>query len=107
MVKSIQPDEVSSLKETIIPDGVIDAFNKMIAKHYNGNRSQFTQEEVVDLIVISMGVDRASVYENKWLDVEPIYREHGWKVEYDKPGYNESYKATFTFSKKGTFGRRY
>ena len=32
--------------------------------------------------------------------IEPLYREKGWNVEYDKPGYNEFYKARFIFKKK-------
>lgn len=31
------------------------------------------------------------------LDVEDVYRAAGWEVTYDKPGYNETYDATFTF----------
>ncbi len=33
-----------------------------------------------------------------WLNVEELYRAQGWTVTYDKPGYNESYPATFTFA---------
>jgi hypothetical protein len=32
------------------------------------------------------------------LDIEPIYREAGWIVEYDKPAYCENYDANFTFT---------
>lgn len=28
-----------------------------------------------------------------WLDLEDIYRDEGWTVEYDSPGYNETYEA--------------
>ena len=43
---------------------------------------------------------RADVFSNHWLDVEDIYREQGWNVEYDKPTYNETYDAYFVFSVK-------
>lgn len=33
-----------------------------------------------------------------WLNFEGAYRRAGWKVEFDKPGYNESYPATFKFT---------
>ncbi len=42
----------------------------------------------------------SEIYERHLLDVEPSYRAEGWEVEYDKPGYNETYEATFTFRKK-------
>jgi hypothetical protein len=47
-----------------------------------------------------MGVSRQEVFDNQWLDIEDIYREAGWKVSYDKPAYNETYKAYFTFSRR-------
>lgn len=41
------------------------------------------------------------IFDNHWLDIEDIYREQGWKVKYDKPGYNEeSFKPYFEFSVK-------
>ncbi len=46
-------------------------------------------------------VTSTTVCDNHWLDVEDVYREAGWVVEYDKPGYCESYEATFTFKKDG------
>ena len=33
------------------------------------------------------------------MDIESIYRADGWGVYYDKPGYNETYTATFEFTK--------
>lgn len=45
-------------------------------------------------------IDRQEIFDNCWLDVEDIFEEVGWKVVYDKPGYNESYPANFEFTKK-------
>lgn len=98
-VKPITPREVASLKQVLIPDAVIEAFNEMIAANFNGGYSSFTQEAVVKLIV-KKGISRNDLFSNNWLDVEPIYEKSGWKVEYDKPGYNESYEPTFSFKKK-------
>lgn len=97
--KPIKPSQAVSLKKSTIPDEVIDAFNELIAKNLSGNYSSFTQDQVVKLIV-SKGIPSNEIYENHWLDVEDIYRKEGWSVEYDKPGYNESYAASFTFKVK-------
>jgi hypothetical protein len=43
-------------------------------------------------------VERGEIFHRGWLDVEDAYRAEGWTVVYDKPGYNESYAASFTFS---------
>ncbi len=40
-------------------------------------------------------------FQYAYLDaMERCFRDAGWKVEYDKPGYNESYDAFFRFSMK-------
>lgn len=97
--KPIRPDEVVNLKKTTIPDEVIDAFNELIARNFDGNSSTFRLSTVIELIV-SKGLISKEIHSNHWLDVEPVYREEGWLVEYDGPGYNESYPATFTFKVK-------
>ena len=43
---------------------------------------------------------RQELFDNHYLDIEPAYRNAGWKVEFDKPGYNETYDSYFVFSKK-------
>ena len=100
MIKPVSPDEVVGLKSHIFPDGVIDAVNKTIAKHYDGKTAKFSQDEVLREICAAMGVPRDTVFSHKWLDFEPLYEAEGWKVYYDKPAYNESYEPTFTFTRK-------
>ena len=100
----IKPTDVAELKrKVVIPEKVFDAFNELIAKYWNGSYAEFSQGEVVRLILKkfsrSKTVTESSIYSNHWLDVEPIYREAGWKVVYDRPAYNESYAPTFEFSK--------
>jgi hypothetical protein len=98
-VLPVRPSEVVKLKKESIPDEVIEAFNEMIAAHFLGSYACFRQSEVIALIV-AKGLPRGKIFSSGWLDVEDIYRDAGWEVEYDKPGYNESYPATFTFRKK-------
>lgn len=100
MSTPITPKQAEDKKT--IPDFVIDAFNDMIVKNLRGNRSYFKQDDVVEEIISYApdGTTEEHVYDKGWLDVEDIYRKAGWLVNYDKPGYNESYDATFTFDKK-------
>jgi len=44
-------------------------------------------------------VDRNKIFEMGWLDVEDAYRAQGWNVVYDRPGYCESYEASFIFTR--------
>lgn len=97
--KPITPKEVVSLKKTLIPDAVIESFNELIAENFLGDYSSFKQKDVVARMV-AKGLKTADIYKNGWLDIEDIFEKAGWKVDYDKPGYNESYDASFSFSKK-------
>lgn len=99
MTEPIKPEEVEfSATKT---DEVIQVFNELIQKYWDGTQARFKQDEAVGLITERMGQKPGFLFENKYLDIEHLYRRAGWKVEYDKPGYNESYPATFTFSKPG------
>lgn len=96
-VKPITPDDLASGRGKNIPDQVIEAFNELIAE--TGGR--VLQDDVVKRILAKMPiVERYEVFKKGWLDIEGIYGEAGWKVVYDKPGYNETYKANWTFTRK-------
>lgn len=100
MSEAISPDQIAEAKEEYLPPVVLYAFNETIAKHWNNNRSKFTQDEIIEVIMAKMLIKRSDVFSRKYLDVEDVFRAKGWKVKYDKPGYNESYSASFEFSKK-------
>lgn len=99
MTAPITPSEVVALKQTIIPDTVIDVFNELIAKGWNGGQSRVMQDEAANLIASRLDIKRHEVFNNHYLDVEPIYKAAGWKVYYDKPAYCENYEAYFIFSR--------
>jgi hypothetical protein len=102
-VKAITPDEALKSKfENHVPDEVLEAANECIAKNLNSyGISKFTQTDLVDLILEKMPeMNQDRIFKEKWLDLEPFYRAAGWKVVYDKPGWNETGAATFEFSKK-------
>ena len=96
--KPITPEETSSKFLEEIPDVVIETFNSFISK-INGKSITIKQDDIIKTLVKN-GLSRDNIFKNHWLDVEKIYEEAGWKVEYDKPAYNESYPATFTFTPK-------
>jgi hypothetical protein len=100
MVNPIKPEEVVHT----IPDFIIEAVNTLIKKKWDGKKALIKQDDIL-AIVSSNNEDsdkpsRRTIFDNNWLDFEDIYREVGWKVEYDKPAYNESYDAYFKFTKK-------
>ena len=103
MVEPISPEEVVPLKEKQIPDFVIEAFNELIAENFNNGSSTFTVKDVKQRIAEKIGSQSETLggkpvgIKSHWLDIEPIFESKGWKVEYDKPGYNENYDAYWVF----------
>lgn len=101
--KPISPEEVNQSRKNVdIPNEVIEIFNKMIVKNWEHNRksAKVSQAEVVDEIISTLKIERDAIFHRHYLDVEDIFRDVGWKVEYDKPAYNEFYGAFYTFSAK-------
>ncbi len=93
------PAELEKLRVEQIPDVVYVIFNNLIAQNLHNGRSRVLQKDVVSQLE-AQGMDRAVIYEKKWLDVEPSYQEAGWNVFYDKPAYyaGENYDAYFEFT---------
>lgn len=103
-VKPLTPEEAAKLSkaehEASIPDEVIEAFNELIKKNWRTWTATVGQHEVIQLAVDKSGgrLSPTMIYDNKWLDVEELFRKSGWEVDYDKPAYNETYEPTFKFS---------
>lgn len=106
MIKPLTYDEVMDQRKSSIPDFIIEAVNECLRKKLHGKFASFTQDEVMKEALknfpsdLNVSVKREDhIFDNHWLDFEPLFREAGWKVEFDKPAYNESYPARFTFTK--------
>lgn len=96
----LKADEVEDAKSASIPPEVFEVFNDLITKDLSGGQAVVKQDDVVAALVSRMEVTRQVIFDNGWLNVEHAYEKAGWHVEYDKPGFNESYPATFTFTKR-------
>lgn len=95
----IRPKEVADYKRENFPDTVFEAFNELIVENAGPGPITVRQKDLVKRMV-EKGLTAKEIFDKGWLDVEDVYRKAGWKVEYDKPGYNEDYEAYFTFSPK-------
>lgn len=103
-INPIRPEDVNTGRRGV-PDGVIEAINELIQENRFLKGARFTQNQAVDRILMKMNrghaeYRRADVFEKKWLNFESAFEANGWKVEYDRPGYNEMHDATFTFTPK-------
>jgi len=95
--KAITPQEIIDNLPKIIPSAIIDAVNNLLTKKFRGNEVVIKQDEILDEVRKISNLSRQDIFENKWLDFEPIYRNSGWIVTYDKPAYNENYAAFYNF----------
>lgn len=98
-VKPITPEEAGFAKAGVLPVEVLKTWNEMIIVKVSNGVARITQDQIIAALMKTTGVEREAVFKSGWLEIEDLYRAVGWDVDYDKPGYNESYQPIFTFSK--------
>ena len=98
-MKPITPEEVKNTRPEI-PDEVISAVNKLLVKNSKGNVSRIVIFQKDIIRELENYHPSHVIFENNWLDFEKFYETAGWTVDYDKPGYNETYSAHFIFKAK-------
>lgn len=98
----LKPSEVQQKKNASIPEEVFEVFNSLIVEKWSESSREAVihQCEAAERVATALKITKGEVYDRKLLDVESTYRQAGWKVEYDKPAYNETYEPTFRFRKK-------
>lgn len=95
MIQPITPNAARILHH--VPDHVLEAVNRLLAERINGNSPiTITLTEVKEAIKNT----GPGTLNQSWLNFEGHYEANGWDVEYDQPGYNESYSANYTFTPK-------
>lgn len=98
----LKPSEVQKKKNSTIPEVVFKVFNALIVENWSesSQSATVTQDEAVTRISKALKITRQEAFNKHYLDVEDAYSKAGWDVNYDKPGYCETYEAYFVFSKK-------
>lgn len=99
-MEPIRPSEARKEIKKALPAFVIEAVNILIVSNLDSNdHANFTYDELEEKIQ-ELNPDKESEFNRAWLDVEDIFRDYGWKVVVDNPGYCETYKGNYTFSPK-------
>lgn len=101
-MKIFTPEDAKQRHVASIPDFVIKAINELLSENYKDQGFSIPQDTIITRILrySPEEITRSSIFSNRWLDIEDLYRQNGWEVEYDKPAYNESYSARFIFKPK-------
>lgn len=105
MVTKVQPINPAMLREPgtkalEIPSLIVMIVNKMIDEFWDGHQSRVWQSDILVRIAKLAGFDKETVVRNRWLDIEPMYREAGYNVKYVKPPHGEKGDAYFEFTLK-------
>lgn len=108
MTGPITPEKARKNKPGTIPEAMFEVVNELLTEKYSEHEIRIERQEIVDRFCFRLQASRAldpmqALYQmlsNGWLDFEQAYRDAGWSVSYDKPGYNETYEAAFIFKKK-------
>lgn len=82
----ITPKEAKRRKGVTVPVVVIEIFNEFLAERYSPLIT-ITQNEVVAQIIKRKNMqaqERQSIFERNWLDIEDLYTQHGWEVNFEK-----------------------
>ena len=104
-MKPITPQKVEQIRIHEMPEAIIQAVNELIVRSWNGSSATVKVEEIVDQYYRVSGEERNAatrkqLFDKHYLDIEPAYREAGWKVKFESPDYTESFPSYFVFSMK-------
>lgn len=93
---AFSPEEAAAEHKTSIPQEILDVVNALLTKRINHSVISIRQKEVLEGLG-ETDIAVKDVFDRGWLDLEDLYEAKGWSVTYDKPGYNETYDAGWTF----------
>jgi hypothetical protein len=104
-IKPFSPTEACANKVLAIPKEIIQAVNELLAERYNDRAAiHITLKEVKARCRKILGIDGLSsdgdevdAWPSSFWDFEPVYRDQGWTVDYDRPTHNESYDGYYIF----------
>lgn len=89
-----------------IPDIIIETVNNLILKNFepSNERSLVYQEDILNA-TDKAGLSRDEIFDKHWLDIELLYEQQGWDVDYfDSPKFawedDGNFKTYFEFKKK-------
>lgn len=100
MTKPISPSEITTKQIEMIPDRIIEVWNTMLAQKFNGTSATVYQREIISAIQAAWDADERYILTQGWLDIEEIYRQVGWMVEYVKRGIGDNFESHFIFTRK-------
>lgn len=107
-IKPFSPAEAKDAKSSHLPRELLQAVNELLAERYKDYGSIHIKlkdvkarcEKILGIDEMFSGVSPMDAWPEGVWDFEPVYRKAGWRVNYDGPGYDESYDGYYIFDQK-------
>jgi len=94
------PNEMITQWQQALPDAVIETFNELLAKHFNGKTASIKEKELLDALE-AKELSTKEVTDQRWLfQTQELYKEKGWKVLYRSPNWEQDFNPYFQFDLK-------
>lgn len=91
MIK-VKPISLENIDNKELSDELVERVNNLIRMNWNGHSAE---------VILDHITRPSTTYQNgDWRAICRLYKEYGWDVETDFPGYCENYKAKLIFRKK-------
>ncbi len=99
-IQVLGPEEMIKHWEQALPDAVVETFNQLLAKQFNGTEAYIKEKDLLTALC-DKGVTVKDVTEQRWLfQTKQLYQERGWKVAFTSPGYDDNFDSYFRFTLK-------
>ena len=104
-MKPIKPNEIKKQQLENIDPEMIQAVNELLMKEFESYSCSLSQQDIIAKYfelknLENTTINRKIMFDRKQLNFEPLLEKEGWNVTYDRPGYNETYEASFKFKDK-------
>lgn len=90
------PNDAIARHGETIPEEILGIVNDFLVARVHRKSFIISQQEIVDKLSLT-SITEAEALDKGWFDFEDAYRRRGWRVTYDRPGFNESYGAFWRF----------
>ena len=99
-VKPLSPADILKEKREFFNETVLEVVNDFLRKKITSSGTAFILQCEVVTALVERGLDSKLIFAENLLDFEPAFEAVSWRVVYDRPGYNEDYEPSWTFTPK-------
>ena len=100
-VTPLTPQEAVEQKLSDVPTKVLQCWNKIIKANLNKTNSsvtsRFTLNALAKMISSEMACSFGSAKNKGWFELEPLFIQSGWNVQFHRASYADDFDSYFYF----------